>query len=312
MIRARPLLAAAFAVALALAPGVAGARVGGGSSMGSRGGFTFSAPPSTSVAPMGAMPMQRSLTARPEPSPGLGMNAPGYAPGYGYGGRSAFTSGLLGGLVGAGLGGMLFGHGMFGGLGGGMSFIGLLIQFGLLFLVGRWLFRTFTRGQPLFAGGMGGMRPGPMPAGGSGMPMGGRAGPPPIQITSADYTQFEQLLGAMQAAWSAQDLNALRRIASPEMVSYFSEQLSELTSRGLRNVVTDVRLQKGDLAQAWSEGSREYATVAMQFSMIDVTHDQQGRVVDGSPTERQIVTELWTFLRNPGGRWILSAIQQTR
>jgi predicted lipid-binding transport protein (Tim44 family) len=306
MIRARPLLAAAFAVALAVAPGVADARVGGGASMGSRGGFTFSAPPSTSVAPMGAMPMQRSLTTPSAPSPGLGMSGPA------FGGRSAFTSGLLGGLVGAGLGGMLFGHGMFGGLGGGMSFIGLLIQLALLFFVGRWLFRTFTRGAPLFAG-MGGMRQGPpLGGGGSGMPMGGRGGPPPIQVTSADYTAFEQLLGAMQAAWSAQDLNALRRIASPEMVSYFSEQLSELASRGLRNVVTDVRLQRGDLAQAWSEGSREYATVAMQFSMVDVTHDQQGRVVDGSPTERQVVTELWTFLRNPGGQWILSAIQQTR
>jgi predicted lipid-binding transport protein (Tim44 family) len=309
MIRARPLLAAAFAVALAAAPGLAYARVGGGSSMGSRGGFTYSAPPSTSVAPMGAMPMQRSLTVRPDPSPGLGSPGMGYAPSYS--GRSAFTSGLLGGLVGAGLGGMLFGHGMFGGLGGGMSFIGLLIQLALLFFIGRWLFRTFTRGQPLFAG-VGGLRQGPPPGGGSGIPMGGRAGPPPIQVTSADYTAFEQLLGAMQAAWSAQDLNALRRIASPEMVSYFSEQLSELASRGLRNVVTDVRLQRGDLAQAWSEGSREYATVAMQFSMIDVTHDQQGRVVDGSPTERQLVTELWTFLRNPGGHWILSAIQQTR
>ena len=306
MIRARPLLALAFAAALALTPGLAEARVGGGGSMGSRGHFTYSAPPSTGAAPMGAMPMQRSMTMRPEASPSMG--APGYTPGFS--GRSAFTSGLLGGLVGAGLGGMLFGHGMFGGLGGGMSFIGLLIQLALLFFVGRWLFRMFTRSQPSFAG-LGGMRQGP-PAGGSGMPMGARGGPPPIQITAADYTAFERLLGAMQAAWSAQDLNALRRIASPEMLSYFSEQLSELTSRGLRNVVTDVRLQKGDLSQAWSEGSREYATVAMQFSMIDVTSDAQGRVVDGSPTERQVVTEMWTFLRNPGGQWILSAIQQTR
>ncbi len=80
----------------------------------------------------------------------------------------------------------------------------------------------------------------------------------------------------------------------------------------MRNTVTDVRLQKGDLAQAWSEGSREYATVAMQFSMIDQTRDAQGRVVDGSPTERQVVTEVWTFLRSRGGRWILSAIQQAR
>ena len=116
----------------------------------------------------------------------------------------------------------------------------------------------------------------------------------------------------MQAAWSAEDLNALRSVATPEMTSYFGEQLAELRSRGLRNTVTDVRLDKGDLAQAWAEGSREYATVAMRFSMLDVTRDGTGHVVDGSATERQSVAEIWTFVRSPGGRWILSAIQQTR
>ena len=96
------------------------------------------------------------------------------------------------------------------------------------------------------------------------------------------------------------------------MVSYFGEQLAELRSRGVRNQVADVRLESGDLAQAWSEGSREYATVAMRFSMLDVTYDANERVVDGSRTERQTVTEVWTFVRSPGGRWILSAIQQAR
>jgi predicted lipid-binding transport protein (Tim44 family) len=96
------------------------------------------------------------------------------------------------------------------------------------------------------------------------------------------------------------------------MLSYFGEQLAEQASRGVRNEVTDVRLLQGDLAQAWSEGNREYATVAMRFAMIDVTRDASGRIVDGSPSEHVTATELWTFIRSPGGRWILSAIQQAR
>jgi len=43
-----------------------------------------------------------------------------------------------------------------------------------------------------------------------------------------------------------------------------------------------------------------------------VTRDGGGHVVDGSPTERVTATEVWTFLRAAGGRWILSAIQQVR
>ena len=60
------------------------------------------------------------------------------------------------------------------------------------------------------------------------------------------------------------------------MVSYFSEQLADQSSRGLRNSVTHVKLEQGDLAEAWSEGVREYATVAMRFSMLDVTRDSGG------------------------------------
>ncbi len=104
----------------------------------------------------------------------------------------------------------------------------------------------------------------------------------------------------------------MQRIATPEMVSYFAEQLAEQASRGVRNTVTDVQLEQGDLSEAWTEQGRDYATVAMRFSMIDVTRDAAGRVVDGDPTERTQATEIWTFVRAPGGRWLLSAIQQTR
>ena len=314
MNRLRLSAAVLFALFVALAPGLALARVGGGSSMGSRGSMTYSAPPSTGTSPYSAAPMQRSFTPS-TPSPSYGSSAPAVGGGFGGGiGRGSFSSGLLGGLVGAGIGGMLFGHGMFGGIDGGGSIFGLLIQFALLFFIGRWVLRLVMGRQPRFAGMMGGggtagagMARGPVAAN-----AGGRAGPPPINVTPADYQQFEQLLKAMQTSWSNEDLNGLRAIATPEMASYFSEQLSELRSRGLRNQVADVRLDKGDLAQAWTEGSREYATVAMRFSMLDVTTDAQERVVDGSRTERQLVTEVWTFVRSPGGRWILSAIQQAR
>jgi predicted lipid-binding transport protein (Tim44 family) len=138
------------------------------------------------------------------------------------------------------------------------------------------------------------------------------AGPPPIQIGPQDYQAFEQELKAIQYAWTAHDLNGLRSLVTPEMLSYFAEQLAQQTSQGVRNEVTDVRLLQGDLAQAWSEAGREYASVAMRFSMIDITRDASGRIVDGSPNEHVTATELWTFVRSPGGQWILSAIQQAR
>jgi len=296
---------------LVLAPALSWARPT--FSAGSRGTHTYTPVPGTSTSPFGAAPMQRSIT----PNYGGSSYGSSYGGGYAprYGGGSAFTSGLLGGLIGAGIGGMLFGHGFFGGMHGGGGFLGFLIQMALLYFAARWLFRRFA-GVPAAAGPGFFARnfaagPGLASAfGGGGGGMGARSRP--IAIQPADYQAFEQLLKNVQAAWSAHDLNGMAQFATPEMLGYFGEQLAEQASRGVRNQVTDVRLQQGDLAEAWSEGSREYATVALRYSMVDVTFDPSRRVVDGSLTERVTATEVWTFVRAPGGRWLLSAIQQTR
>ena len=44
-----------------------------------------------------------------------------------------------------------------------------------------------------------------------------------------------------------EDLPALRAKITPEMLSYFSEQLAGNASRGLINRVTDVKLRQDDL-----------------------------------------------------------------
>jgi predicted lipid-binding transport protein (Tim44 family) len=303
------LIAGCAALALALSPVAAEARAGDGGSFGSRGSMTYSAPPPTNTAPY-SQPMQRSMTPNAPPAYG----APAYqSPAYQQNARSGFMSGLLGGLIGAGIGGLLLGHGFLGGGMGVFGFLGMLLQLFLLFVIVRWVYRLVTGGRsPAMAAGPGIFAQRGMPAAGP-VPMGARpGGPPPIAIAPADYQQFEQLLQGIQAAWSAHDLAGLQAMATPEMVSYFADQLSRQVSRGVRNTVTDVRLEKGDLSQAWTEQGQDFATVAMRFSMIDVTRDASGRVVDGSANEHVTATEIWTFVRARGGRWILSAIQQAR
>ena len=315
MRRFAPLL---LAVLIALAPAFAGARPGSGMSLGSRGSRTYSSAPSTNTTPYGSAPIQRSYTPNSGPSAGSGYANPGYGGGYGMRPRSAFTSGLLGGLLGAGIGGMLFGGGFFGGMHGGGGFLGLLLQLFLLYLLGSWIYRRFFAGNMAMAGGgmfgrtaQGQGQQSGRPAGFFGSGGSARASRP-VALVPGDYQAFDQLLHAIQAAWSKHDLAALGGLTTPEMTSFFADQLAEQTSRGVRNYVANVQLLQGDLSEAWSEGSREYATVAMRFSMLDVTKDGTGRVVDGSLTERVTVTEVWTFLRAPGGRWVLSAIQQAR
>ena len=173
----------------------------------------------------------------------------------------------------------LFGGGLFGGLAAGFLGAGL---FGLLF------------GHGLF-GGMAGFT----------SPVGEQ-----LAIAKSDYDGFERLLGDIQAGYSTEDLSTLRAEVTPEMLSYFSEQLAANASRGLINRVTDVKLLQGDLAEGWREGNTDYATVGMNFALKDsMVERASGQTVEGGePSE---VTELWTFMRARGGNWLLSAIQQT-
>lgn len=320
--RPAALFAAFTVVALALAPALAEARAGGRGSAGSRGSQTYSAPPATQTAPRGGQQFQRTETSPTRPgttttSPATAPR-PATAPG-GFFSRNPMMAGLMGGLFAAGIFGLLTGHGLFGGLAGFMGFLGLMLQIaliaGLVFLVMRLI-----RGnrQPAMAGGPSGyardMNAGAGRAAFGGL--GGAAGAAsavvrrPVEIGPADYQAFERSLMEVQDAWSRQDLAALRRLSTAEMERYFAQDLEDLKARGWTNVAKDVRLEAGDLSEAWNENGQDYATVAMRFSLIEVTTDATGQVVEGHPTQRETATELWTFTRRPGTPWVLSAIQQ--
>jgi len=221
--------------------------------------------------------------------------------------------GLAAGFLGAGLLGMLFGGGMFSGLGGFSSILGLILQIGLIILVVRFAMSWWQRRHtPAYAGAGAGPTPGPQANFRSGMGFGlGSSSAAPLEIQPSDYEAFERLLGEVQAAWSNEDVTTLGRLATPEMVSYFAKDLAENKARNDINKVSDVKLLQGDRAEAWREGDTDYASVAMRFSLVDKTLERgTGRLVAGSeqPTE---ATEVWTFARPRGSNWELSAIQQT-
>ncbi|SFK51108.1 Tim44 domain-containing protein [Methylocapsa palsarum] len=309
-----------FSLAALLALGFSAdgfAKPGFGGSFGSRGARTFSAPPSTTTAPRAAAPIERSMSS---PSAGLSQ---GFArsPAATTGGflSGGFGRGLLGGLVGAGLVGMLFGNGFGGGLGGLTSILGLVLQIGLLFLLFKFVMGFLRGRQPAYqgAGFDRGVAPGPGPAAGfSGLRGfgGGAAASAKLEVGPADFNVFEQRLSLVQKAYGAEDIAALRSLATPEMVSYFSEEIEATAKKGLVNKISDVTFLQGDLAEAWREPGSDYASVAVRFSLIDTMVDRAtGKVVSGDPTTPEISTEIWTFARRPGGApadWTLSAIQQ--
>lgn len=322
MRRPATILAALAVVLLAIAPALAEARPGGRGSAGSRGDRTFQAPPPTNTAPGAAQRFDRTGTqpgtataARPGGMAAGGAAAAGQSRGFfGSFGGALLAGGLIGGLL---------GYGLFAGGAGIGAVLGMLLQIGLIVLAVVFVMRLIRgrraavaqgpqQGHAFQAPPQGGRPMGAMVAMGGGLKAAMPAGAA-VEIGPSDYTAFERLLIEVNECWSRRDLGALRRIATPEMVSYFAQDLRDLDARNWRNETSDLRFEQGDLSEAWSEGEEEYATVAMKFSLFDATFDNAtGQVVEGSTTERESVTELWTFVRKaPAGRWMLSAIQQT-
>ncbi len=291
----------------------ADARAGKGNSSGSRGSNTQSAPPPTATSPGQAAPINRTIT-----SPGKSAATAGAATAAGGAATQASRFGgmkglLLGGLIGAGLASML-------GAGALASVLGFVLQMaliaGIVLLVVAF-FRSRSANKPALATADA--------ASASAQPnqslsqrvaassLGGGAAT--VSVLPADFSAFERLLGEIQGAYGRNDIDALGQRTTPEMLSYFAQELDEDAKKGHLNVLTDVKLLQGDLSEAWREGNLEYATVAMRYSLIDATVEAKtGRIVSGSKDEPVEGTEIWTFCRPANGRadqWELSAIQQT-
>ncbi len=296
----RTVAALLIAALVAFTPASGEARAGGSYSLG--GGGSFSSQGSLGSRTFN---MNRSMT------PQGGAQAYG-SPYGGYGTAHPFWTGMAGGLFGSFLGRLLFpGWGM--GYGGG----GFFSIFGWIFILwaGWMLYRMFARGGSYMGRGNGAML-----YGGAAPLMGAAMAQPraaPLAIAGQDYQAFETILKEVQAAWSAANLAELRRHVTPEMLSYFAEELAENESQGVRNHVEQVELLRGDLREAWDEGRLHYATCYLRWRAVDYTvranarPGDPGAVVSGDPAHPSEAAELWTFARSPGGSWLLSAIQQT-
>jgi predicted lipid-binding transport protein (Tim44 family) len=285
-----------------------------GGSFGSRGTRTYQTAPATPTSPNVTAPVQRTTAAPTAANRGtIAQSTPAQRAGWFGGGIGGW---ILGGLLFSGLFGMMFGAG-FGGFGG---FLALIVQV----LVILFLLRLFFgRRQPATAGGPTGgaspytahqdWQPGPgtARAPSEASRASGRAGRrDELGLTDRDLSQFEQKLAEVQDAYSREDYAALRKISTAEVMGYLAEELGEKASKGLRNEVYDVRLLSGDIAEAWREGSAEFASVALRYESHDITRNRAtGEIVDGDDRVTE-TTEVWTFVRRNGGDWLVSAIQE--
>ncbi|MDC8449911.1 MAG: TIM44-like domain-containing protein [Nitrospira sp.] len=308
---------------------------GGGFSSGARGGQSsmgIGSRGSRTYQDNGAKPIEQSTTPKPSATPppsaaGAPPMQPAPAAPSSWWQRNPLLAGIAGGLAGTWIGHMLFGATESSAKtteaepnaesNSASNSFGLIL---LLMLVGAGALYYFKKIRqnpaPVFTGLSHGTA-----ARGSLLDISSTSADRPTTdtaytVTTEDKAVFQQLLTDIQSAWSAQDVAALRRFLTPEMLSYFSTALAEDNSRGVENHVEKVELLKGDVREAWSEDDTDYATVDLRWSACDYTvsttipRGEPGYLIEGSEETATESHEVWTFLRVRDGRWLLSAIQQ--
>ena len=312
------------------------ARGGGGFSSGARGGNSsigIGSRGSRTYQDNGAKPIEQSTTAKPSTSaPPTAANsptpqpAPATSPSWFQ--RNPLLAGIAGGLAGTWLGHMLFGatestakttdseSGAASPPASDHSF-GLIL---LLMLLGAGALYFFKKSRPAPAPVFTGLSRSSAARGSLLDVSANSSTDRPVTndytVTTEDKAVFQQLLMDIQSGWSTQDVVALRRCVTPEILSYFSTALAEDSSRGVQNQVEDVVLLKGDVREAWSEDGTDYATVDLRWNARDYTvsttipRGEPGYLVEGSEETSTESFEVWTFMRVRDGRWLLSAIQQ--
>jgi predicted lipid-binding transport protein (Tim44 family) len=345
------LIAVLVVLAMALTPTLSFARAGGGGGRGTGGGISQGGSSSGSIGSRGSRtydnngykPIERSNT--PAPSAGqagapAAQSQPAISPPFWQ--RHPILTGLAAGVAGSWIGHMLFGANNSlaanpeSGATDGASDTGLGSIFMLLLLMllggaALYYFMKVRRGPsatPAYAGltrsalgdpviGKGSVQSGKETVlAGSGWA--GEIAEPQIAgpVGAVDQDKFKEILGDVQAAWSKQDLDALKRLTTPEVLHYFSTALSENVSREVENHVEDLRVLSIEVKESWTEEATDYATALLRWTARDYTvslskqRGEAGYVVEGNEQTPTEVSEAWTFLRYRGGKWLLSAIQQ--
>jgi predicted lipid-binding transport protein (Tim44 family) len=138
------------------------------------------------------------------------------------------------------------------------------------------------------------------------------------RIATADRTFNDKafLAGAREAftriveTYAKGDTGTLRLLLSRRVYDDFAAAI-ERRQRARETLETDlVSIKSADLLEAYMEGRTAFITVKFISQQVNVTRDEDRRIVEGNREQVIEVTDIWTFARNTRSRdpnWTLVA-----
>jgi len=137
-----------------------------------------------------------------------------------------------------------------------------------------------------------------------------------IRTLDASFSAEDFLVGGRVAfemvlnAYASGDTDTLKQLLSNDVYANFAKVIQDRERAGHVMEDTLVGIQAADIMEAYVEGRVAHITVKFVTDQINITRDENGDVVEGSPNAVITVTDFWTFAhdtRSKDPNWSLVA-----
>jgi predicted lipid-binding transport protein (Tim44 family) len=129
------------------------------------------------------------------------------------------------------------------------------------------------------------------------------AGLTQIKVADRNFDEIAFQAGARTAfeivvtSFSAGDTDTLRPLTSDEVYANFEAAIRAREDAGHVYDSTLIGIKSTDIIDAQMESGTASLTVKIVSEQINVTREEEGDIVEGSPTVVSEVTDIWTFAR---------------
>ncbi|HIB67089.1 MAG TPA: Tim44 domain-containing protein [Phycisphaerales bacterium] len=116
----------------------------------------------------------------------------------------------------------------------------------------------------------------------------------------AFWDKASQIFLKLQEGWTERDASKCRPHETDLLYRTHRYWIEEYQRKGKINKLSDIKIDRWILSNVISDAYYESITGRVYASMIDVTTDENGRVLSGNPNKPRVFTEYWTFIRRIG------------
>lgn len=130
----------------------------------------------------------------------------------------------------------------------------------------------------------------------------------PVDFVAGARVAFDMIVGAFAQG----DTKALRPLLNDQVYGNFAGAIEERNRSKQRHETTLVGILSADIVGAELKSDEAHVTVKFVSQQINVTKDEEGRIIDGDPSEVANISDIWTFARSVKSRdpnWVLIATE---